>query len=167
MAKELSQNFNHKEIQDKLYSQWWEKGLFHCDPFSSKAPFTIMMPPPNVTGNLHLGHALTYTIQDVILRYQRLKGKDTLYQPGTDHAGIATQMLVERHLSKDGIKRADIGREAFLEHVWKWKEKYGNAIVEQQKTMGITADWERSRFTMDEGLSNAVRKVFVELYNQN
>jgi valyl-tRNA synthetase len=162
----LSQNYQHQAAQEKLYEQWMRKGLFACNPKSGKEPFTIMMPPPNVTGNLHLGHALTYTIQDVLLRYQKMKGKDTLYQPGTDHAGIATQMLVERQLNSEGINRHDLGREAFLNHVWAWKEKYGNAIVDQQKKMGITADWDRSRFTMDEGLSDAVRKVFIELYHQ-
>lgn len=162
----LSQTYQHQSVQDKLYEQWMKKGLFACNPKSGKEPFTIMMPPPNVTGNLHLGHALTYTIQDVLLRYQRMKGKDTLYQPGTDHAGIATQMLVERQLNSEGLNRHELGREKFLDHVWIWKEKYGNAIVEQQKKMGITADWDRSRFTMDEGLSDAVRKVFIELYNQ-
>ncbi|MCP5322587.1 MAG: valine--tRNA ligase [Candidatus Paracaedibacteraceae bacterium] len=162
----LTKNYEHQDVQEKLYESWSKKGLFSCNPLSSKEPFTIMMPPPNVTGNLHLGHALTYTIQDVLLRYQRMKGKDTLYQPGTDHAGIATQMLVERQLNSDGLNRHEMGREKFLSHVWAWKEKYGSAIVGQQKKMGITADWERSRFTMDEGLSEAVRKVFVELYKQ-
>jgi valyl-tRNA synthetase len=162
----LSQTYQHQSVQDKLYEQWMKKGLFACNPKSGKEPFTIMMPPPNVTGNLHLGHALTYTIQDVLLRYQRMKGKDTLYQPGTDHAGIATQMLVERQLNSEGLKRHELGREKFLDHVWAWKEKYGNAIVDQQQKMGITADWNRSRFTMDEGLSDAVRKVFIDLYNQ-
>lgn len=163
---ELSQNYQHHEAQQRLYEQWMKKGLFACNPKSGKEPFTIMMPPPNVTGNLHLGHALTYTIQDVLLRYQKMKGKDTLYQPGTDHAGIATQMVVERQLNAEGINRHDLGREQFLNHVWAWKEKYGSAIVDQQMQMGITADWDRSRFTLDEGLSDAVRKVFVELYNQ-
>ena len=162
----LTPNYQHQAVQDALYQQWMDKGLFACDPKSDKTPFTIMMPPPNVTGNLHLGHALTYTIQDVLLRFQRMQGKDTLYQPGTDHAGIATQMLVERQLNSEGHNRHELGREKFLNHVWAWKEKYGNAIVEQQKKMGITADWSRSRFTMDEGLSAAVRKVFVQLYNQ-
>lgn len=162
----LSQHFEHKTAQDRLYDSWLEHNLFACQPNSDKDPFTIMMPPPNVTGNLHLGHALTYTIQDVLLRYNRMRGKDTLYQPGTDHAGIATQMLVERKLNAEGVKRHDIGREAFLNHVWDWKEQYGSAIVNQQQKMGITADWERSRFTMDEGLSVAVRKVFVKLYEE-
>lgn len=162
----LSQNYQHQTAQEKLYAEWMKKGLFACNPNSGKESFTIMMPPPNVTGNLHLGHALTYTIQDVLLRYQKMKGKDTLYQPGTDHAGIATQMLVERQLNSEGINRHELGREKFLNHVWTWKEKYGSAIVDQQKKMGITADWDRSRFTMDEGLSDAVRKVFIDLYNQ-
>ena len=162
----LSQNYQHQSAQEKLYKEWIKKGLFACNPKSGKEPFTIMMPPPNVTGNLHLGHALTYTIQDVLLRYQKMKGKDTLYQPGTDHAGIATQMLVERQLNSEGINRHELGREKFLNHVWTWKEKYGSAIVDQQKKMGITADWDRSRFTMDAGLSDAVRKVFIDLYNQ-
>jgi len=162
----LTQNYQHQTSQEALYERWIKKGLFASNPKSGKEPFTIMMPPPNVTGNLHLGHALTYTIQDVLLRYQRMQGKDTLYQPGTDHAGIATQMLVERQLNSQGLNRHELGREKFLNHVWAWKEKYGSAIVEQQKKMGITADWDRSRFTMDEGLSDAVRKVFVELHRQ-
>lgn len=162
----LSPIYQHQAVQEKLYEQWMKKGLFKCNPKSGKEPFTIMMPPPNVTGNLHLGHALTYTIQDVLLRYHRMQGKDTLYQPGTDHAGIATQMLVERQLNLEGINRHELGREKFLNHVWAWKEKYGSAIVDQQKKMGITADWDRSRFTMDEGLSDAVRKVFVNLYKE-
>ncbi|MDP3935842.1 MAG: class I tRNA ligase family protein, partial [Alphaproteobacteria bacterium] len=162
----LSQNYQHQSAQEKLYAEWMRKGLFACNPKSGKEPFTIMMPPPNVTGNLHLGHALTYTIQDVLLRYQKMKGMDTLYQPGTDHAGIATQMLVERQMNSEGINRHELGREKFLNHVWSWKEKYGSAIVDQQKKMGITADWDRSRFTMDAGLSDAVRKVFIDLYKQ-
>lgn len=163
---QLSNTYQHQSVQDTLYEKWMKKGLFACNPKSGKEPFTIMMPPPNVTGNLHLGHALTYTIQDVLLRYQRMNGKDTLYQPGTDHAGIATQMLVERQLNADGLNRHELGREKFLSHVWAWKEKYGSAIVAQQQKMGITADWDRSRFTMDEGLSDAVRKVFVQLYKE-
>lgn len=162
----LSQHFEHKVAQDRLYDSWLGHGLFACQPNSDKSPFTIMMPPPNVTGNLHLGHALTYTIQDVLLRYNRMRGKDTLYQPGTDHAGIATQMLVERKLNAEGITRHQLGRETFLNHVWEWKEQYGSAIVAQQQKMGVTADWNRSRFTMDEGLSLAVRKVFVKLYEE-
>lgn len=163
----LPQKYPHKEAQAKLYQQWVNQGLFACDPTNDKDAFSIMMPPPNVTGNLHLGHALNYTIQDVLVRYQRMQGKDVLLQHGTDHAGIATQMVVERHINAEGVTRHDMGREKFLNRVWEWKEEYGQAIVNQQKQLGVSADWSRSRFTMDEGLSKAVRKVFVELYNQN
>lgn len=163
----IAKTYDHQSLQDSLYDAWVKKGLFKCDPTSSKKPFTIMMPPPNVTGNLHLGHALTYTIQDIALRYQRMQGKDVLFQCGTDHAGIATQMLVEKQLLSEGITRHELGREKFLNRVWDWKNKYGSAIESQQKKMGITADWDRSRFTMDEGLSKAVRKIFVQLYKDN
>lgn len=125
-----------------------------------------MFPPPNVTGTLHLGHALTFTLQDILIRWQRQKGANVLFQPGTDHAGIATQMVVERALDKEGISRKAIGREKFTERVWEWKKEYGGTIIQQLRKLGISADWDRERFTMDEGLSNAVKKVFVQLYNK-
>lgn len=162
----LEKSFTPAQIESSLYDQWERSGLFSCQPTSSKPTYTIMMPPPNVTGSLHLGHALTYTLQDILIRYKRLKGYDVLWQPGTDHAGIATQMVVERNLAAEGLNRRDLGREKFLEKVWAWKEESGGMIVSQQRRLGISPDWSRQRFTMDEGLCQAVRRVFVELYNQ-
>lgn len=160
----IDKTFSPQALEGKLYADWENSGLFSCDPASSKPAYSIMMPPPNVTGNLHVGHALTYTLQDVLIRFKRLCGYDVLWQPGTDHAGIATQMVVERNLEKDGISRHDLGREAFINKVWEWKNYSGNEIVRQQRRLGISPDWKRQRFTMDEGLSAAVRKVFVQLY---
>ncbi len=160
----LDKNFNFKDIEEKLYKSWEDSGLF--SPAGDGNPYTIMMPPPNVTGILHVGHALNHTLQDILIRYHRMKGRKTLWQPGTDHAGIATQMMVERKLEKDGLpKRKEMGREAFLEHAWQWKEESGGAIVGQLGRLGTTPDWSRERFTMDEGLSKAVLKAFVSLYN--
>ena len=153
---------------DALETKWYEAseqaGYFACDPNAEKTPYTIMMPPPNVTGSLHMGHALTFTLQDVLIRYHRMIGKDALWQPGMDHAGIATQMVVERQMAADGISRRDLGRDKFIERVWEWKAESGGTIEHQQRHLGVSADWERSRFTMDEGLSDAVRKVFVKLH---
>jgi valyl-tRNA synthetase len=160
----IDKTFSPQNLEDKIYKDWEESGLFDCHPSSDKPPYTIMMPPPNVTGNLHVGHALTYTLQDVLIRFKRLCGYDVLWQPGTDHAGIATQMVVERNLEKEGVSRHDLGREAFIEKIWEWKAYSGGEIVRQQRRLGISPDWSRQRFTMDEGLSAAVRKVFVHLY---
>ena len=167
----LEKSFAPKDLESKIYDQWEKSGAFECDltktgALSSKPPYTIMMPPPNVTGNLHLGHALTYTLQDILVRFKRLTGFDVLWQPGTDHAGIATQMVVERNLEKEGLKRREMGREKFLEKVWEWKQESGDAIVSQQRRLGISPDWSRQRFTMDDGLCDAVRKVFVQLYRE-
>ena len=167
----LEKSFTPKDIESKIYDQWEKSGAFACDltktnESSSKPAYTIMMPPPNVTGNLHLGHALTYTLQDILVRFKRLTGFDVLWQPGTDHAGIATQMVVERNLEKEGLKRREMGREKFLEKVWEWKQESGDAIVSQQRRLGISPDWSRQRFTMDDGLCDAVRKVFVQLYRE-
>lgn len=158
----LDKTFNPNAFEEELYTE----SIKHFSPQNdaSKTPYTIMMPPPNVTGSLHLGHALTYTLQDVLIRFKRSLSFDTLWQPGTDHAGIATQMVVERQLAEENIKRQDLGREKFLEKVWEWKEYSGNTIVNQQKRLRISTDWQRSRFTMDEGLSKAVVEVFVKLY---
>ena len=142
------------------------RGDFAADPGANARPYTIMMPPPNVTGSLHMGHALTFTLQDVLIRYRRMRGEDALWQPGTDHAGIATQMVVERELGKQGKTRQQLGREPFIAKVWEWKEESGGTIVRQLRRLGASADWARERFTMDEGLSRAVRKVFVELYRK-
>ncbi len=162
----LEKTFQPAEVEKKHYDAWEQSGAFAAHATSNKAPYTIMMPPPNVTGSLHMGHALTFTLQDILIRYQRMKGKDALWQPGTDHAGIATQMVVERQLAEQGVKRADLGRDKFLERVWEWKAESGGTITRQLRRLGASPDWPRERFTMDEGLNNAVRKVFVELYRQ-
>jgi valyl-tRNA synthetase len=156
--------FTPQLIEDQLYSE--SESFFKADLKKSAAPYTVMMPPPNVTGSLHLGHALTYTLQDILIRFKRAMGFDALWQPGTDHAGIATQMVVERQLLEQGITRYDLGRDAFLEKVWQWKEYSGNTIVAQQRRLRISADWDRSRFTMDEGLSKAVVEIFVKLHKE-
>ncbi len=160
----LNKTYHPTDVEERIYKQWEEENCFTCDPNAQKEPYTIMMPPPNVTGSLHIGHALTFTIQDVLVRYWRMQGKDVLWQPGTDHAGIATQMVVERQLDDEGISRHDLGRKEFLDRVWSWKERSGGEIISQLRRLGASADWERQRFTMDEGLSEAVRKVFVQLY---
>jgi valyl-tRNA synthetase len=162
----LEKTFRPDEVEKKHYAAWEGAGEFAAHPESNQTPYTIMMPPPNVTGSLHMGHALTFTLQDVLIRYERMKGRDALWQPGTDHAGIATQMVVERQLASQGVKRTDLGREKFLEKVWEWKAESGGAITHQLRRLGASADWPRERFTMDEGLSQAVRKVFVDLYRQ-
>lgn len=163
----LDKTFNPGAVEEKHYKLWEEKNAFAANHESGKAPYTIMMPPPNVTGNLHMGHALTFTIQDILIRYNRMKGKDALWQPGTDHAGIATQMVVERQLEAQNVTRHDLGREKFIDKVWEWKQQSGGAIINQMRRLGASADWAKERFTMDEGLSEAVRKVFVELYKQD
>jgi valyl-tRNA synthetase len=162
----LEKTFRPDEVEKKHYDAWEQSGAFAAHPESNHTPYTIMMPPPNVTGSLHMGHALTFTLQDVLVRYQRMRGRDVLWQPGTDHAGIATQMVVERQLDSQGIKRADLGREKFLEKVWAWKAESGGMITKQLRRLGASPDWPRERFTMDEGLSLAVRKVFVDLHRQ-
>jgi len=163
---ESSKRYDHKSIESKWYKIWEEKGYFKADPKSDKPKYSIVIPPPNVTGVLHMGHALTVSIQDIVCRYKRMTGHDVLWLPGTDHAGIATQMVVERELMKDGVSRHDLGREKFLEKVWDWKERCGDRITEQLKHMGVSLDWTRLRFTMDDGLSKAVKEVFVNLYDE-
>ena len=163
----ISKTYNPAEFEDKLYNNWMEKGYFHAEPDKNKKPFTIVIPPPNVTGQLHMGHALDETLQDILIRYKRMKGYCTLWVPGTDHAGIATQARVEAEIrEKEGLSRYDLGREKFLERVWDWKKMYGDRIINQLKKIGSSCDWERERFTMDEGLSKAVKEVFVNLYNK-
>ena len=162
----LDKTYTPAEVEARLYERWEASGAFASDVASNAVPYTIMMPPPNVTGSLHMGHALTFTIQDILIRYQRMAGRDALWQPGTDHAGIATQMVVERNLAAEGIDRRDIGREAFIDRVWDWKAHSGGTIVNQLRQLGSSPDWARERFTMDEGLSAAVRKVFVQLYRE-
>ncbi|MBY6265095.1 valine--tRNA ligase [Azospirillum sp. 412522] len=162
----LEKTYRPAEVEEKHYRLWEESGAFGAQPQGNGKPYTIMMPPPNVTGSLHMGHALTFTIQDVLTRYNRMRGRDALWQPGTDHAGIATQMVVERNLAKDGKTRHDFGRDAFIDKVWEWKAESGGTITRQLRRLGASPDWPRERFTMDEGLSRAVRKVFVELHRQ-
>ena len=166
MARELPKTYDPKEVEAKLYEFWMNGGYFHAEPDESKKPFTIVMPPPNVTGQLHIGHAMDDTAQDTLIRFKRMQGYNALYLPGVDHAGIATQIKVEEVLRGEGKTRYDLGREKFLERVWEWKRQYGDRIVTQQKQLGISCDWQRSRFTMDEGCSKAVREVFVNLYEQ-
>jgi valyl-tRNA synthetase len=162
----LDKTYNPAEIEPRLYDGWERSGAFAADPGSNAQPFTIMIPPPNVTGSLHMGHALTFTVQDTLVRWQRMKGRDVLWQPGTDHAGIATQMVVERLLAEQGIDRRQLGREKFVDRVWQWKAESGGTITTQLRRLGASLDWPRERFTMDDGLSAAVRKVFVELYRE-
>ena len=160
----LDKTFQPQKYEDNIYRDWENAGAFSADPTGGKEPFTIMMPPPNVTGSLHIGHGLTMTLQDILTRYHRMKGKDALWQPGTDHAGIATQMVVERQLDAEGVNRRDLGREKFVEKVWDWKAQSGGRIIEQLRALGASADWSRERFTMDDGLSKAVKKAFVKLH---
>ena len=162
----MDKRFDSKSIEKKWYKKWLESGAFASDNKSSKLPYVIMMPPPNVTGSLHIGHALTFTIQDILIRFHRMLGYDVLWQPGTDHAGIATQMVVERELAKSDITRHSLGREKFIEKVWEWKEHSGGEITKQLRALGASPDWEKERFTMDEGLSKAVNYVFVKLYKE-
>ena len=166
MARELDKSYDHNKVEPKWYPVWVEKGYFKAEDESDKPPFCLVIPPPNVTGALHMGHALTYAIQDSIIRWKRMSGFNTLWLPGTDHAGIATQMLVERKLQAEGISKEDLGREKFLEKVWEWKHTYHKRITEQSTRLGISVDWDRERFTLDEGLSRAVREAFVTLHEQ-
>ncbi len=162
----LDKSYRPQDVEGKLYARWMEQGAFAAGRNDSEDAFTIVIPPPNVTGNLHMGHALNNTLQDILVRFERMRGKDVLWQPGTDHAGIATQMVVERQLAEQGITRHDLGREKFIEKIWEWKEKSGGSIIGQLHRLGASCDWDRERFTMDEGLSKAVRKVFVQLYKE-
>ena len=164
-AADIPKVYSPAEVESRLYREWEERGYFRADPDPARRPFTIVIPPPNVTGALHIGHALDDTLQDVIIRFKRMQGYGALWLPGTDHAGIATQNVVERELRTQGLSRHDLGREKFVERVWEWKELYGGKIIEQLRRLGASADWSRERFTMDPGLSRAVRKVFVDLYD--
>jgi valyl-tRNA synthetase len=164
--RELPKIYDPKETEPKIYELWLNGGFFHAEPDSAKPPFSIVIPPPNVTNQLHLGHALDNTLQDILTRWKRMQGYAAVWVPGTDHAGIATQIKVEEELRKEGLTRYDLGREAFIERVWAWKNKYGSRIIEQLKLLGSSCDWERERFTMDEGCSAAVREVFVSLYEK-
>ena len=162
----LAKNYDPKSIEANWYETWLDSGHFTCAPDSSATPYTIMMPPPNVTGSLHMGHALTFTLQDLLIRYHRMAGRDALWQPGTDHAGIATQMVVERQLAEKKINRRDLGRDGFVEKIWEWKAESGGMINKQLRRLGASADWQRDRFTMDDGLSAAVIKTFVQMHRE-
>ncbi len=165
--KNIAKTYDPAEFEDRLYNTWVEKGYFHAEVNRDKKPYTIVIPPPNVTGQLHMGHALDETLQDILIRYKRMQGYEALWVPGTDHAGIATQIKVEENLRvNEGLTRYDLGREKFLEKVWDWKKQYGDRIITQLKKIGSSCDWDRERFTMDEGCSKAVREVFVNLYNK-
>ena len=166
MAKDLAKQYDPKDVEDRIYKFWLDGKYFHakCDP--DKKPYTIVIPPPNITGQLHMGHALDNTLQDILIRYRRMQGYDALWLPGTDHASIATEAKIVEAMRKEGITKEDIGREGFLKRAWEWKEKFGGRIIEQLKKMGFSCDWDRERFTMDEGCSKAVKEVFVNLYNK-
>ena len=166
MTEALDKHFDAAAAEARLYPAWEEAGAFAANPASNAKPFTIMIPPPNVTGSLHVGHALTNVLQDILIRYRRMQGRDALWQPGTDHAGIATQMVVERLLDAEKISRKTIGRDAFVDRVWQWKAESGGTITQQLRRLGASADWSRERFTMDAGLSRAVREVFVRLHGE-
>jgi len=166
--KEIPSVYNPNIVEEKWYKFWLEKDYFKAkNQFINKENnYSIVIPPPNITGSLHIGHALNNTLQDILIRWKRMEGYNTLWLPGTDHAGIATQNVVEREIAREGKSRDDLGREKFLERVWQWKEKYGNNIINQLKRLGFSCDWSRTRFTFDDGLSKAVRKVFVQLYKE-
>ena len=166
MSRELAKTYDPKGLEERLYKKWMDNGYFHAKVNPDKKPFTIVMPPPNVTGQLHMGHALDETMQDILIRFKRMEGYEALWQPGTDHAAIATEVKVIEKLKKEGIDKNEIGREEFLKHAWAWKEEYGGKIINQLKKLGASADWERERFTMDEGCSRAVQEVFIKLYEK-
>ena len=166
MAKELAKTYDPKQMEDRIYNNWVEKGYFHAEVDHSKTPFTIVIPPPNITGQLHMGHALDNTMQDILIRYKRMQGYNALWQPGTDHASIATEVKIIETLKKEGIDKNDLGREKFLERAWEWKKEYGGRIINQLKKLGSSCDWERERFTMDEGCNKAVTEVFVKMHEK-
>ncbi|MBR5356839.1 MAG: valine--tRNA ligase, partial [Lachnospiraceae bacterium] len=166
MKKELEKTYNPQGMEDRIYQNWLDKKYFHAEVNRSKKPFTIVMPPPNITGQLHMGHALDNTMQDILTRFKRMQGFETLWQPGTDHASIATEAKVVEQLRKEGIEKEDLGREKFLERVWDWKKEYGGRIVSQLKKLGSSCDWDRERFTMDEGCNKAVTEVFCKMHKK-
>ena len=166
MSKELEKQYDPSSFEDRTYKFWVDNGYFHADVKSDKKPYTIVIPPPNITGQLHMGHALDNTLQDILIRYHRMNGYDTLWLPGTDHASIATEAKIVEAMRKEGITKEDIGREKFLERAWEWKKQYGGRIIEQLKKMGSSCDWDRERFTLDEGCNKAVVEVFNNLYEK-
>ncbi|MBR3484361.1 MAG: class I tRNA ligase family protein, partial [Lachnospiraceae bacterium] len=162
----MAKTYDPKSIEDRLYSKWVEKRYFHAEVDETKKPFTIVIPPPNITGQLHMGHALDNTMQDILIRFKRMQGYNALWQPGTDHASIATEAKIVETLKKEGTSKEELGREKFLERAWAWKKEYGGRIVSQLKKLGSSCDWERERFTMDEGCNKAVTEVFTKLYDK-
>ena len=166
MSKELAKTYDPKDIEDRIYADWLENKYFHAEVDHSKTPFTIVIPPPNITGQLHMGHALDNTMQDILIRYKRMQGYNALWQPGTDHASIATEVKIIETLKSQGISKEDLGREGFLERAWDWKKEYGGRIVSQLKKLGSSCDWDRERFTMDEGCNRAVNEVFCKMYKK-
>jgi len=166
MSKELEKNYNPSEIEDRLYQKWLDKKYFHAEVNRDKKPFTIVMPPPNITGKLHMGHALDNTMQDIIIRFKRMQGYEALWVPGTDHASISTEVKVTNALKEEGIDKHELGREGFLKRTWEWKKEYGGTITSQLKKIGSSCDWDRERFTMDDGCSKAVLEVFCKLYEK-
>jgi len=164
--KLLDKGYDPKKVEQKWYQYWLEKGLFKANLEEKEQTFSMVIPPPNVTGSLHMGHALNVTLHDILARYKKMVGYNVLWLPGTDHAGIATQTVVERKLEKNGASRHDLGREEFVKAVWQWKEEYGNRIINQLKRLGCACDWSRQRFTLDEGFSQAVKEVFIRLYEE-
>jgi len=166
VTEELATRFDPTSFEARWYAAWEASGAFTPDPTSEKQPFVILIPPPNVTGKLHIGHALQFTLQDLVVRWRRMQGRNALWLPGTDHAGIATQVMVERELAKEGTSRFELGRERFLERMWAWKAQYKDNISRQAKALGASCDWSRERFTLDDMLSKAVRRAFVQLYNE-
>ena len=163
---ELDKTYDPDQVEDKWYDRWENEGYFKPELDENKEAYSIMMPPPNITGQLHLGHALDNTLQDIYTRYKRMQGFDTLWLPGTDHASIATEVKVTNKLREEGKEKADVGREGFIEEAWEWKEEYGDRITSQLRKMGSSCDWSRERFTMDEGCNKAVKEVFVDLYDK-
>nr|HXK78379.1 valine--tRNA ligase [Oscillospiraceae bacterium] len=166
MRKELDKVYDPQQVESRIYRFWLDGGFFHAEPNPDKKPFTIVIPPPNITGRLHMGHALDETVQDILIRTKRMQGYEALWMPGTDHASIATEAKIVEAMRKEGLTKDDLGREAFLQRAWAWRSQYGGAIVEQLKKLGCSCDWARERFTLDEGCSKAVRKVFKDLYDQ-
>ena len=166
MEKKMNEKYNPSDFEDELYKNWNESGYFHAEVDKSKIPYTIVIPPPNITGKLHMGHALVNTLQDILIRYKKLNGFNTLWIPGTDHASIATEVKIVEKLRQEGTSKEEIGREKFLERAWDWKKEYGGTIIKQIKKLGCACDWTKERFTLEEGCSDAVKTVFVRMYEE-
>ena len=166
MKKELDTRYDPKNVEDRLYADWLAAGYFHAPVDESREPYTIMIPPPNITSQLHIGHAFEATLIDILIRFKRMQGYNALWMPGTDHAAIATEVKIVEDMAKEGLTKAGLGRDGFMERAWAWYDKYGSTIINQFKKMGSSCDWQRTRFTMDEGLSDAVLEVFVRLHEK-